>query len=134
MVQLDEALDKHPKKSDVAQMAELRIRNLQCFAELKSYNDTGRFLYKHPLLRDKSEFNELVKLFRTDSSEFLHRYKNVLDNIKRYRSYLKRQDRQDKRASDRANLRRHQECERMFKMVMEQYSEAHGQEKDERGS
>lgn len=134
MVQLDEALDKHTKKSDVAQMAELRIRNLQCFAELKSYNDTGRFLYKHPLLRDKSEFNELVKLFRTDSSEFLHRYKNVLDNIKRYRSYLKRQDRQDKRASDRANLRRHQECERMFKMVMEQYSEAHGQEKDERGS
>ena len=135
MTKLDEALDEKPTKSDVAQMAELRIRNLQCFAELQSYNDTGKFLYKHPLLKDKSEFNELVKLFRTDSSEFLHRHKNVLDNIKRYKSYLKRNDRQDRRASDRANLRRHQECERMFKMVMEQYSDnAHGQEKNERCS
>jgi len=135
MTKLDEALDKKPTKSDVTQMAELRIRNLQCFAELQSYNDTGKFLYKHPLLKDKSEFNELAKLFRTDSSEFLHRHKNVLDNIKRYKSYLKRNDRQDRRASDRANLRRHQECERMFKMVMEQYSDkAHGQEENERGS
>lgn len=123
MKKLDEVLDRKPKANDVAQMAELRIRNLLAFDELQSYNDTGKFLYKHPLLKGKSEFDELVKLFRTDSTEFLHKHKNVLDNIKRYKSYLKRKDRKDRRSSDRENLHRHQECERMFKMVMEQYSD-----------
>lgn len=123
MKKLDELLDKKPKANDVAAMAELRIRNLQAFEELKTYNDTGKFIYKHPLLKGKSEFNELVKLFKKDPAEFLHKHKNVLDNIKRYKSYIKRDDRKDKRASDRENLQRHQERERMFKMVMEQYSD-----------
>lgn len=123
MKKLDELLDKKPKANDVAAMAELRIRNLQAFDELKAYNDTGKFLYKHPLLKGKSEFDELVKLFKKDPAEFLHKHKNVLDNIKRYKSYIKRDDRKDKRASDRENLQRHQERERMFKMVMEQYSD-----------
>ncbi len=128
MKEIDVRLDDKPKANDVAAMAELRIRNLQAFEELKAYNDTGRFLYKHPLLKDKSEFNELVKLFKRDPVEFLHKHKNVLDNIKRYKSYLKRDDRKDKRQSDRENLHRHQERERMFKMVMEQYSDkANGQ-------
>ena len=131
MKELDVALDKKPKSNDVEMMAELRIRNLLAFDELKSYNDTGKFLYKHPLVKDKSEFNELVRLFRLDPSEFLRKHKNVLDNIKRYRIYLKRDDRKDRRDSDRANLQRHQERERMFKMVMEQYSDkAHGEEKE----
>lgn len=123
MKKLDELLDKKPKANDVAAMAELRIRNLQAFDELKAYNDTGKFLYKHPLLKGKSEFDELVKLFKKDPAEFLHKHKNTLDNIKRYKSYIKRDDRKDKRASDRENLQRHQERERMFKMVMEQYSD-----------
>lgn len=121
MKKLDEVLDKKPKPSDVQEMAELRIRNLQAFAELTSYNDTGKFLYQHPLLEGKSEFDALVKLFRKEPAEFLRKHKNVLDNIKRYRSYLKRKDRKEHRASDRDNLHRHQEKERMFKMVMEQY-------------
>lgn len=123
MKKLDELLDKKPKANDVAAMAELRIRNLQAFDELKAYNDTGKFLYKHPLLKGKSEFDELVKLFKKDPAEFLHKHKNTLDNIKRYKSYIKRDDRKEKRASDRENLQRHQERERMFKMVMEQYSD-----------
>lgn len=128
MKELDVALDKKPKKNDVEQMAELRIRNLLAFDELKAYNDTGKFLYKHPLIKDKSEFNELVKLFRLDPSEFLRKHKNVLDNIKRYKIYLKKEERADRRDSDRANLQRHQERERMFKMVMEQYSDKdHGE-------
>lgn len=128
MKELDVALDKKPKENDVEQMAELRIRNLLAFDELKAYNDTGKFLYKHPLIKDKSEFNELVKLFRLDPSEFLRKHKNVLDNIKRYKIYLKKEERADRRDSDRANLQRHQERERMFKMVMEQYSDkAHGE-------
>lgn len=120
MKQLDEVLDKNPTAQAVAEMAELRIRNLQAFAELQSFNDTGKFLCKHPILFGRSEIAQLIKLLRTDPAEFLRQHKNVLDNIKRYRSYLKRSDRKDKRTADRKNLERHQERERLFKMVLEQ--------------
>lgn len=120
MKQLDELLETKPTAQAVAEMAELRIRNLQAFAELQSFNDTGKFLCKHPILFGRSEIAQLIKLLRTDPAEFLRQHKNVLDNIKRYRSYLKRSDRKDKRTADRKNLERHQERERLFKMVLEQ--------------
>ena len=120
MKQLDEVLDKNPTAQAVADMAELRIRNNQAFAELQLFNDTGKFLCKHPILFGRSEIAQLIKLLRQDPSEFLRQHKNVLDNIKRYRSYLKRSDRKDKRTADRKNLERHQERERLFKMVLEQ--------------
>ena len=120
MKQLAEVLDKNPTAHAVADMAELRIRNNQAFAELQSFNDTGKFLCKHPILFGRSEIAQLIKLLRSDPAEFLRQHKNVLDNIKRYRSYLKRSDRKDKRTADRKNLERHQERERVFKMVLEQ--------------
>ena len=120
MKQLDEVLDKNPTAQAVADMAELRIRNNQAFAELQLFNDTGKFLCKHPILFGRSEIAQLIKLLRQDPAEFLRQHKNVLDNIKRYRSYLKRSDRKDKRTTDRKNLERHQERERLFKMVLEQ--------------
>ena len=120
MKQLDEVLDKNPTAQAVADMAELRIRNYQAFAELQLFNDTGKFLCKHPILFGRSEIAQLIKLLRQDPAEFLRQHKNVLDNIKRYRSYLKRSDRKDKRTADRKNLERHQERERLFKMVLEQ--------------
>jgi hypothetical protein len=120
MKQLDEVLDKTPTPQQVADMAELRIRNNQAFAELQSFNDTGKFLCKHPILYGRSEIAELIRLLRADPAEFLRRHKNVLDNIKRYHSYLKRADRKERRATDRKNLERYQERERLFKMVLEQ--------------
>lgn len=120
MKQLDEVLDKNPTAHTVADMAELRIRNNQAFAELQSFNDTGKFLCKHPILFGRSEIAQLIKLLRSDPAEFLRQHKNVFDNVKRYRSYLKRSDRKDKRTADRKNLERHQERERLFKMVLEQ--------------
>ena len=120
MKKLDEQLDKNPTPEAVALMAELRIRNLQAFDELQSYNETGHFLNKHPLRSSRSEFAELMSLFRRDPAEFLHRHKNVLDNIKRYKSYLKRSDRKNRRAADRQNLQRYEERATMFKMILEQ--------------
>ncbi|MGP1558830.1 MAG: hypothetical protein ACTTHY_00200 [Prevotella intermedia] len=120
MKQLDELLEKERNAQAVADMAELRIRNLQAFAELQSFNDTGKFLCKHPLLFGRSEIAELMKLLKTDPAEFLRQHKNVLDNIKRYRSYIKRTDRKNRRADDRKNLERHREREKLFKMVLEQ--------------
>ena len=94
MKQLDEVLDKNPTAQAVADMAELRIRNNQAFAELQSFNDTGKFLCKHPILFGRSEIAQLIKLLRSDPAEFL--------------------------TADRKNLERHQERERLFKMVLEQ--------------
>jgi len=120
MKQLDEQLEQSPTPEAVALIAEMRIQNNQAFAELQSFNDTGKFLNRHPLLKDRSEFAELLRLFKLDPAEFLRLHKNVLDNIKRYRSYLKREDRKNKRATDKVNLQRHIERESLFKMVMEQ--------------
>ncbi|MBF1450063.1 MAG: hypothetical protein HXN57_09910, partial [Prevotella oris] len=77
-------------------------------------------LCKHPLLFGRSEIAELMKLLKTDPAEFLRRHKNVLDNIKRYRSYIKRTDRKNRRTDDLKNLERHREREKLFKMVLEQ--------------
>ena len=88
MKQLDELLEKERNAQAVADMAELRIRNLQAFAELQSFNDTGKFLCKHPLLFGRSEIAELMKLLKADPAEFLRQHKNVLDNIKRYLSLI----------------------------------------------
>ena len=120
MKQLDELLEIKPTAGAVADMAELRIRNLQAFAELQAFNDTGKFLCKHPILFGRSEIAQLMKLLKADPAEFLSRHKNVLDNIKRYKSYLKRSDRKNNRNADRKNLERHMERERLFKMVLEQ--------------
>ena len=120
MKQLDELLEKERNAQAVADMAELRIRNLQAFAELQSFNNTGKYLCKHPLLFGRSEIAQLIKLLRTDPAEFLRQHKNVLDNIKRYRSYIKRTDRKNRRADDLKNLERHREREKLFKMVLEQ--------------
>ena len=123
MKQLDELLEKERKAQAVADMAELRIRNLQVFAELQSFNDTGKFLCKHPLLFGRSEIAELMKLLKADPAEFLRQHKNVLDNIKRYKSFVKRKDRKEKREADKRNLERYQEKERLFRMVLEQQQE-----------
>lgn len=122
MTQLDEQLDKEPSEAAVKELAELRIRNLQAFDELRSFNDTGKFLNKHPLLYSRSELSKLTDLFRRDPAEFLHQHKLTEDNIKRYRSYLKRSDRKDHRSADREALARHQERQRLFKLVLEEFN------------
>lgn len=77
MKQLDERLDKNPVKRDIMDMVELRIRNLQAFDELQSFNDTGKFLYIHPLITHQSERAQLTKLLKTDPLEFLRLHKDV---------------------------------------------------------
>ena len=119
MKQLDKQLEEKPTPSDVAEMAELRIRNLQAFAELQAFNDTGKFLCKHPILFGRSEFAKLMNLFKTNPAEFLQRHKNVLDNIRRYQAFLKRENRKAKRQSDKEHLQKYLEKEKLFKMVIE---------------
>ena len=120
MKQIDERLDRKACEKDVKDMVELRIRNLQAFEELQSFNDTGKFRYVHPLIAHQSERAQLERLLRTDPQEFLRLYKNVSDNIRRYESYLRRADRQTRRTQDAGNLKRHREREVLFKTILQE--------------
>lgn len=111
---LDADLDKNPTPVKVRDMAETRIRNLSCFRELQSLNDTGRFLYQHPLITRHSERSILERLFTTNPSEFLRQYKAVANNVKRYSSYIKKEARKESRTTDLALLKQYREKETLF--------------------
>ena len=64
MKQIDERLDSKPLKRDILEMVDLYIRNQQAFTELQAFNDTGSFLYVHPLMVGRSERARLQRLMR----------------------------------------------------------------------
>lgn len=120
MKALDAELDTKPTITKVKQMAELRIQNLQCFSELKSYNDTGQWRYEHPLIVNQSERMLLEDLLRKNPSQFLKDYASCEGNIKRYSSYLKSEKRKDNRKTDKINLQRHISRAKLFKSILEE--------------
>jgi hypothetical protein len=121
--QLDEILDTNPTVRSVIEMAETRIRNLQAFAELQYYNDTGIFRYKHPLIVHRSEHAQLEKILKEDPAEFLRLHKCCLDNIRRYESCLKHDDRKHLRKKDKESLRRYRSRADLFKTIIAKQNE-----------
>lgn len=103
----------------VRQLVELRIQNLVCFRELQSFNDTGEWLYIHPLISNLSKFSTLQDLKRKNPEEFLKQYALTESNIRRYQSYIKSDSRKDKRTHDRNNLQKHQDLSKVFKSILE---------------
>lgn len=121
MVELDELLDQDPTKERVARLAELRIRNLMCFSELQSLNDTGTFRLEHPLIRQYSLRAELEEMLRRNPAQFLDEFRNVSNNVARYKSFLNR-DKKDKAAAEKwgAQLTKHIEREQLMKEILSQ--------------
>lgn len=118
MKQLDKSLDQTPTKKEILLMVELRQRNLQAFTELQHLNDTGDFKYVHPLTRGHSERSKLERMKKDSPEQFMNLYKNCLDNIRRYRSFLKRADRKANRSSDRDNLTKYLDKSNLFKSIL----------------
>jgi hypothetical protein len=116
---LDQELDSHPTKVKVRKMVELRNQNLQCFKELKQFNDTGKWAYIHPLIKHRSEYQQLVALRRKDPQEFLRQYVATDGNVKRYTSYVKSPSREDKRKTDKLHLTAHTDRAKIFKSILE---------------
>lgn len=116
---LDEKLDNKPSEKDIMDMAEYRIRNLLCFSELQSFNDTAKWLDKHPLITHKSIYSQLEELYQLNHKEFLKRYQLCGNNISRYRSFLKNENRLDKRDSDKILLQRYEAQKMIFESVIE---------------
>ena len=118
MVDIDSILDDQPTAKWIRDLAELRNRNLLAFEELQSYNDTGDFKYKHPLIIHYSLRAELIKLKKNNPDKFLEEYANTRDNVKRYTSFLNNKKRSaEKKAKDKDNLKKHQIKESVFKEV-----------------
>lgn len=115
---LDEKLDNAPTDTDVRELAELRIRNLLCFSELQSLNDTGAFLNRHPILRHNLEYELLLQMWKTDREQFFRDYENCKNNIRRYRGRLNRPGASDEMINEaQFHKSRHEERESIFKKI-----------------
>lgn len=119
MAELDKKLDKRPSEKDIAAMAELRIRNNICFNELKSFNNHGKFLCEHPLLRQFSQRQSLTDLLKRNPAEFLEEYKLTSNNVARYQSFLKREtDNKQQREAWSTQLKKHQDMLELFTDIL----------------
>ena len=116
---LSDILDNKPTAQTVMQLVELRIQNLICFKELQTFNDTGQWLYQHPLISNQSKFSTLQDLKRKNPEEFFKQYALTESNIRRYQSYIKSETRKDKRNLDRQNLQKHKDLSKIFKSILE---------------
>ncbi len=120
MQQLDIILDENPTAEAVANMAETRIRNLQCFRELESLNNYGKFIGNHPLLQDYSERKKYKNLYVSSKEDFLSEFSKIDGYIKRYNSYLNNK-KADKRKRDnwQKHLHKYQSLKQIFIEIME---------------
>lgn len=110
MSAIDRMLDSQPTDDLVEELAELRIRNLLCFEELESFNNTGRFVCKHPLVQQYSMHSILTDLLRNDPNKFLKEYRNTANNVSRYQSYLNTKPASEKNKEKwEVQLKKHQD-------------------------
>jgi hypothetical protein len=97
MQEIDVLIDDSPNLS--IELIQNEIQNRLAHNELQSYNDTHRFLYKHPFaIRSKersNQYDELLKLKRENTEGFLSEITNVTQNIRRIESQIKQQKYKD---------------------------------------
>jgi len=117
---IDAVIDQAPTKQMVKELADLRIRNLDCFRELQALNDTGAFLYIHPLITHYSLRAKLENTLKTNPEEFLNNHHGAKENVKRYSSYLKSTKRTaEQKKNDRENLTKWREELDIYKEILE---------------
>jgi len=90
MQEIDVLLDDKPELS--MEMVELDNRNRQAHKELQLYNDHKTFLYKHPIVLQRKQYDdqlaELYELRRSDPEAFIREITNTTQNIRRVKSNL----------------------------------------------
>jgi hypothetical protein len=90
MREIDVLLDDQPELS--REMVELDNRNRQAHKELQLYNDHKVFLYKHPIVVQRKQYDdqlaELYELKRSDPGLLINEITNVTQNIRRIQSNL----------------------------------------------
>lgn len=106
----------------LATLVALSIRQELCFNELKSFNDTGKFIGKHPFIKQKDERQRISELLRTDPNRYFDERKNIELNITRYSSQLnsKKATREQKDRSA-ANLEKFKTTLQLYKEVFNEF-------------
>lgn len=87
--ELELQLDGEVERDVIAEYVDLNIRLELCFEELRSLNDKGAFIGKHPFVTLKSEKDRIEDLLKNDPEKYFDERKNIEMNISRYSSYLK---------------------------------------------
>lgn len=81
------------------EFVQLDIRNQQAHKELRSFNDTGKFLYIHPLTANsrykQTQRDELIRLKKENPDAFLNEVTNLNQNIRRIESNIRKKKYKD---------------------------------------
>jgi hypothetical protein len=119
MKAIDAVIDSEPTTKRIIDLADLRNRNLLSFKELKTYNDTGTWLNKHPLLEHFSIRFQLRELLDKKPDEFLDEFTKTSGYVSRYKSYLNNSKRtEEEHANDKKNLGKHAEKEQIMRELL----------------
>ena len=107
-----------PSEDDIKELAAARIRQTIVFEELKSYNLTGKFLCKHPLVVHRAEHRDLQLLRESNPAAFLREYANCHKNVQRYMGYLKDPRRASDKEKNEKLLEKHRGRMDVFKKIL----------------
>jgi len=81
------------------EMVNLKIRNQHAHQELEAFNNTGKFIYKHPLTVNtrykQTQKDELRELKEKKPDEFLNLITNLKQNIRRIQSNINKKKYKD---------------------------------------
>ena len=122
MQEIDVLLDTQPELA--MEMVELDNRNRKAHKELQLYNDHKTFLYKHPIIARRKQYDdqlaELYELKRNDPGALMNEITNVTQNIRRIRSNLnkKKYKSNEEKQSWEENLSRSQTRETVLKEII----------------
>lgn len=121
MKEIDAVIDSEPTEQRIIDLAELRNRNLMAFKELKAFNDTCKWLNRHPLLSQYSIRFLMKDLLQKKPAEFLNEFAKTSGYVSRYRSYLNNEKRSpNQKEKDQKNLKKHAEREQIMKEVLDE--------------
>lgn len=105
---LERRIDLSPTAEMIAEYVELSIRNRQCREELTSYNNSGKFLCRHPILLTDNLYREMTELLLSHPDEFMKKMSAARLNIARYQSYVNNKDKSDALSQNQASLEKWQ--------------------------
>lgn len=91
MQEIDVLIDEQTSLAN--QLVELDIRNQQAHKELRNFNDTGNFLYIHPIATNRKVQQQssvdLRVLLSDNPTKFIAEITNIEQNIRRIESNIR---------------------------------------------
>lgn len=107
----------------ISEFIAIGIRMELCFDELYSFNNKGKFVFKHPFLLQKDERKRLLQLLRTSPDRYFEERKNIELNITRYTSQMNSKSLSaEKKTKAQFNLDRYNTILQLYKEVFHDFT------------